>query len=70
VGELENKVVDKVAELFDLKVLDLCVGGWKKYKELQEFADPKKHPEENELALLEHEIVSTHHPTIEVSLAG
>jgi hypothetical protein len=68
--KLEEKVLEKLTAFFDLKLLDLCVGAWKKYEELQEFSNLKKHPasEENEVALLEHEVTSIHHPSLEITM--
>jgi hypothetical protein len=68
--KLEEKVLENLSAFFDLKIVDLCTGAWKKYEELREFADLKKHKktEENEVALLEHEIISTHQPRLEFSI--
>jgi hypothetical protein len=65
---IQRKLEEKLTACFDLDLIDLCVGAWKKYDEIREFADSRKHPdgEENEVALLEHEFTSTHHPALEV----
>ncbi len=46
-------------------------GGWKKYRQLQQYRDTTKYPPEETilLSLTEHSIASSHHPKIEI-LAG
>lgn len=70
--QIEKKMVEKVVELLDSKLLDLCLAAWKKYEELQELADPEKFPpdEANEVTLLEHEILSEQHPGVEIVIHG
>ena len=70
--QLEDKLAEKIIECFNLDLANLCVNGWKKYRELQQFADPEKYPPEeaNDVALLEHEIVSEHRVGLEISFAG
>jgi hypothetical protein len=67
---LEDKILETLVEMFDLKLLDLCLTGWRKYEDLQEYADRKKHPlgEKNEVPLAEHEIISKHRPKLEISV--
>jgi len=69
---IEDKMVERAASLFDLKVIDLLLGGWKEYRELQQFADPKQYPPEEtvKVPLVEHEVVSEHHPALEVTVGG
>lgn len=69
---IEDKIADAVPTLFDLKVIDLLLGGWSKYRELQQFTDPKHYPPEDpvDVPLIEHEVVSVHHPALEVSVGG
>lgn len=68
--QIEQKMVEKIVKLLDIKLLSLCLDAWKKYQELQEFTDTKKYPpdEENEVALLEHEILSEQHPGMEITV--
>jgi hypothetical protein len=70
--QLEEKIAEKIIECFNINLATLFVSGWKKYHELQQFADSNKYRpgEKNEVPLLEHEIVSEHHPALEISLGG
>lgn len=69
---LREKLVEQIVKMLDLKLLDFCLAVWRKEQELRPFADPKQHPpdEVNHVNLLEHEIVSEHHPTLDISLGG
>jgi hypothetical protein len=39
--KVEELVAQEVVDLFDMKVVDLCFGGWKKLRELQDLRDGK-----------------------------
>jgi hypothetical protein len=59
---------DKVGELFDVDVGLLLVSAWRKYGELKEYADPKKHgPDESILVPLgKHTLKVAYSPYLEV----
>jgi hypothetical protein len=63
---------EKVGELFDVDVGLLLVSAWRKYGELKEFADPKKHgPDESILVpLAKHTLKVAYSPYLEVLFNG
>lgn len=63
-----NVLVDKLAELLNVKLVDVLVLAWKKYDALAEYADPSRHPPQETalVPLAEHTIRSQHHPYLEV----
>ena len=63
---------DKVGELFDMDVGLLLVSAWRKYGELKEYADPKKHgPDESILVPLgKHTLKVAYSPYLEVLFNG
>jgi hypothetical protein len=65
-------LVSNVGELFDVKLPDLLVVGWKKAREIQEVLEESKEaPEEVMfLELAEHVISGEHHPYIEIRING
>jgi hypothetical protein len=69
---VEEKIAEKIVGVFDIKLLDIWLAAWKKCRELQRFADREKYPPEEEIPvpLTEHEIVSEHHPKLEIEIAG
>jgi hypothetical protein len=63
---------DKVTELFDIDVGLLLVSAWRKYGELREYADPKKHGRD-ETALVplgKHTLKIAYSPYLEVLFNG
>jgi len=70
--KLEEKIAEKIVGLLNIKLLDIWLGAWKKCRELQQFADPQKYPREEKIPvpLAEHEIISEHHPAMEIDVAG
>jgi hypothetical protein len=84
ISELKGKVIDqlkpehwpnvvsglgeKVGELFDVDVGLLLVSAWRKYGELKEFGDPKKHgPDESILVPLgKHTLKVAYSPYLEI----
>lgn len=69
---LKSKIVEHVDDLLDIKVKDILVGGWKKYRQLQKYLKDGEHPT-NETILLplaEHTINSSHKPSLKVILDG
>lgn len=70
--KVEEKIVEKIAGLLDIKLLDIWLAAWKKCHELQQFAEHQKYSKEEPIPvrLVEHEIVSEHHPVLEIDVAG
>jgi hypothetical protein len=68
---LEDGLSSEAPVLFNRKILDLCIEGWKKYKEIREFAEKKDGPSDiHEVALMEHEITLEEEPELEVRFNG
>jgi hypothetical protein len=63
---------DKVGELFDVDLGLLLVSAWRKYGELKEYADPKKHrPNESILVPLgKHTLKVAYSPYLEILFNG
>jgi hypothetical protein len=70
-GPVAQEIEAKIGEILDVNILGVLVGGWKKYRQLQEYRDTTKHPPEETilLSLTEHSISSSHHPKIEILAA-
>lgn len=66
-----KEIEAKIGEILEVDLLGVLLGGWKKYKQLQEYRDVTKHPPEETilLSLAEHAISSSHHPKIEILAA-
>lgn len=63
---------DKVSELFDVDLGLLLVSAWRKYGELREYADPKKHPtnESTLVPLGTHTLKVAYSPYLEILFNG
>ena len=70
-GPVAREIEAKIGEILDVDILGVLLGGWRKYRQLQEYRDTTKHPPEETilLSLAEHAISSSHHPKIDI-LAG
>lgn len=70
-GPVAKEIEAKIGDVLDVDVLGILLGGWKKYRQLQQYRDTAKYPPEETilLSLAEHSIASSHHPKIEI-LAG
>jgi hypothetical protein len=69
---VRQAVAEKSQELLSLNVVDVLVGAWKKFMQIEQYADPKKHdPGEKILVpLAEHTFKSEHHPSLQILLQG
>ena len=65
-------IIDKAGELFDVDLAWVMVSTWSKYRELNKYADPEKHPakECNLVPLAKHTMTVTYHPYLEVLFNG
>ncbi len=70
-GPVAKEIEAKIGEVLDVDIVSVLLGGWKKYRQLQQYRDTAKYPPEETilLSLTEHSIASAHHPKIEI-LAG
>jgi hypothetical protein len=64
-------VAEKSREILNLNIVDVLADAWKKYTEIEKYADGQKYgPEESFLVpLAEHTVKSKHHPYVEILLA-
>ena len=69
-GMVEEAVDDSYRKLLELDLVDIFLGAWKKWRELQTYTDPEKHPhgEIAKVTLSRHTVKSKHKPTIEIWL--
>lgn len=65
-------IIDKAKDLFDIDVASIIVPAWSKYRELRQYADPKKYPPGscNLVPLARHTLAVTYHPYLEVLFNG
>jgi len=61
-------VVEKISDILDVKLLDIMVIAWSKYRSLLRYLDREKYPpgETFWVHLAEHTIKSEHHPFIQI----
>jgi hypothetical protein len=67
---VRDLVADKARDVLNLNVVDVLAEAWKKYAEIEKYADSQKYgPEESILVpLAEHTVKSKHHPYVEILL--
>jgi hypothetical protein len=67
-GPVAKEIEARMGEILDLDVVGVLLGGWKKYRQLQQYRDATKYPPDETvlLSLAEHAISSSHHPKIEI----
>lgn len=66
-----SEIMETSSRLLDTKLSDILENTWEKYNEVQKYLDKEKY-NTNEIfliPLLEHTIVSKHHPKIEIRLS-
>jgi hypothetical protein len=65
-----EEIYRKTADLLNISVLDLLVGGWNTYQGLKKYRDREKYaPTQSILVpLAEHTVKSEHHPHLEISI--
>lgn len=67
---VRDLVAEKARDVLNLNVVDVLAEAWKKYAEIEKYADRQKYgPEESILVpLAEHTVKSKHHPYVEILL--
>ncbi len=67
-----NQLLDPIAGLLDISLLDIIVRAWNEHELFEKYLDPNKYdPKESVLiSLKKHSIFSSHSPHIDVSLNG
>jgi len=65
-----DAVKGQVEKLLEVRFVDILLGAWTKYEELQKYCDPAQHPPEETylVPLLEHALTSTHQPAVEIEI--
>ena len=69
---VQDVIFDKTVEALDIPLLTFLSPAWKKYREIQELADPEKYPpnETNLVSLAEHTVNVEHEPYLQVTYRG
>jgi hypothetical protein len=67
---VRKAVAEESRNLLNLNVIDVLVDAWKKYMQIEQYADPLKygHGEKILLPLAEHTMKSKHHPSVQILL--
>jgi len=67
---VRDLVAEKAHDVLNLNVVDVLAEAWKKYAEIEKYADRQKYgPEDSILVpLMEHTVKSKHHPYVEILL--
>lgn len=67
-----DEIVNRIADLLDVGIVEIAVGAWNKYRALRKYADRKRYPPNETflVPLVTHTIKSTHHPYIELLMDG
>ncbi|SRR6266567_491153 len=65
---VSDLLMDRVMEMSDIPMAKILMAAWKKYREIEKFADPKAYPpEDTELvSLVEHTVRSEHNFSLEI----
>lgn len=65
-----RQVLDKCPELLKIRLQDVLMGGWRKYQQINQYLEQgKANPEVSfTVPVLNHSIVSEHHPKIEIRI--
>lgn len=69
-NDLPQKIIEKIDDLIDIKILDILIKAWIKCGEILKYRDTKKYPSNEvfQVHLFDHEIISEHYPYLEVTL--
>ena len=69
---VRKRVAGEARALLNLNVVDVLVSAWKKYMEIEQYADPTKYPPSKRLSvpLVTHTLKLVHHPSLEILLKG
>jgi hypothetical protein len=67
-----DALVEKILEMLDIPILEIIVPAWKKYREIEKFADTEKYPpgDTQLVSLVEHTLKSEHRPYVEILFKG
>jgi hypothetical protein len=70
--KIQNEISENCTKLLNVPLKTILEKAWKKYEEVSQYLDTEKYGDENTflIPLVEHTVVSEHHPKIEVSLGA
>ena len=65
---VSDVLIDRAVEMSDIPLAKILLPAWKKYREIEKFADPQSYPpEDTELvSLVEHTVQSEHKSSLEI----
>lgn len=68
--KIEEKLLQKLLNLLDLKLKVLWLTAWIKARELQQFTDPQEYPPDEifDVPLVGHDIITEHNPKLEIRI--
>lgn len=68
--KIQNEITDNCTKLTNVPLKTILEKAWEKYEEVSQYLDVERYGAENTflIPLVEHTVVSQHHPKIEVSL--
>ncbi len=63
---------EAIGEALNVRLADLLVAGWNRYRELSKYTDRDRYPPDqiNEVALAQHRIATTHEPRVAIVVDG
>ncbi len=63
-----SEIVNKIGDVLDIRMTDILVAAWRKYREIRKYSDSAAYPpgETFLVPLAEHTVRSVHHPGIEI----
>jgi len=69
---VEDVLAEKIVEMLDIPLVKALFPAWKKYREIMDFSDPEKHPqnETSLVSLAEHTVKTDYHPCLQISYRG
>jgi len=70
--KIQNEISENCTKLLNVPLKTILENAWKKYEEVSQYLDTEKYGGENTflIPLVEHTVVSQHHPKIEISLGA
>ena len=63
-----DEIINKIEDLLDVRLEDILMGAWNKYRDLLKYCDQEKYPPNETILvhLVEHPIISEHNPYLAV----
>jgi hypothetical protein len=69
---VSDVLMHRAAEMANIPLANILLPAWRKYRELEKFADPQAYPQEDTelVSLLEHTVQSEHKSSLEILFKG